>query len=120
MAPWLAAAPCQPETGFREYPRQSSAWLIPTFDLARVADAASRRTLIRVHLNLYWPSDPLDLPFQVDAELLAHVSAHTITQPFQVGGRGLAGVDQEVGVLVGELGRAVQPAAPAGGVDQAP
>ena len=56
----------------------------------------------------------------VDAGFRLHPGADLFAQRFDVGGGGVAGVDQEVAVLLGDLGGAVHQAAAAGFVDQLP
>ena len=49
------------------------------------------------------PADPLDLPVQLNAGLRQDVGAHRLAQAFDVGGGGIAGIDQEIGVRFGNL-----------------
>ena len=49
------------------------------------------------------------LGLQADALLPLHRRAHLVQQPLDVGGRGTAGVDDEVGVLLGDAGPAAAP-----------
>src|SRR5579871_1667014 len=65
-------------------------------------------------------ADALDLPFQRDAGLLQHPLAHEFAQCLDVGGRGLAGVDEEVAMLLGHLRTAKAETAAAGLLDQFP
>src|SRR5262249_30855517 len=65
-------------------------------------------------------SDPLDLPFQLNAGVLLHARAHRLAQRLDVGGAGAAEIDQEVAVHFGNLRIADLESAAAGGVDQLP
>src|SRR3546814_19809410 len=51
---------------------------------------------------------------------LGHPAAHLVAQAFDVGGGGVAGVDQEVAVLLADLGAADGQAAAASVVDEPP
>src|SRR3546814_12594743 len=64
--------------------------------------------------------DAPDLPAQLDAGGLEHPAAHLLAQAFDVGGGGVAGVDQEVAVLLADLGAADGQAAAASVVDEPP
>src|SRR5579872_4832706 len=44
------------------------------------------------------PADAADFPFQHDVELGMHPAAHLFTKAFDVGGGGVAGVDEKIGV----------------------
>src|SRR6476619_1668100 len=61
-----------------------------------------------------------DLPLQGHAAGLANASAHSLAQPLDVLGRGVAVVDQEVAVHLRHLGAADAETAAAGLVDQLP
>ena len=65
-------------------------------------------------------ADAPDLPFQRHAGRREHAAAHFLAQAFDVGGRRVAGVDQEIAVLLRHLRAAAGQAAAAGGVDQFP
>src|SRR5262249_13701122 len=64
--------------------------------------------------------DPLDLPFEGDAGLLDDAAPHLLAEAFEIGGGGVAGIDEEVRVLLRDLGAAAREAAAAGTVDQLP
>src|SRR6185503_6179426 len=59
-------------------------------------------------------------PLQENTELLEHAAAHFFAQPFDVGGRRLARVDQEIRVLLRYLRRTDSEAAAARTIDQLP
>src|ERR1051326_6904143 len=67
-----------------------------------------------------WPANPLDFPFERDAELLPHAGPHIFTESFNVRGGGLAGVDEKIAVLLRNLRRPVLQPPAAGLVDQLP
>ena len=64
--------------------------------------------------------DPADLPFEHDAAAIIHKAAHLFAQSLEIGGGGVAGVDQEIGVLFRNHSAAAGEAAAAGLVDQPP
>src|SRR5262245_47468268 len=63
---------------------------------------------------------PLDLPFQLDAGILAHALSHGLAEGLDVGSGGVATVDQEIAVQLGDLRVADHEATAAGGVDELP
>src|SRR2546423_1730390 len=65
-------------------------------------------------------ADPLDLPFELDAGMLAHARTHGLAQRLDVGGSRAAEVDQEIAVHLGDLRTADREPAAAGGVDELP
>src|SRR5579872_6561782 len=65
-------------------------------------------------------ADPADFPFEDDAELRLDAAADLFAEPFQIGGGRIAGVDQEIGVLLRHHRAAAPQSATAGGVDQPP
>src|SRR5690348_1615369 len=67
-----------------------------------------------------WHTHPLDLPFERDAELLLHASAHALAESFYIRGGCLPGVDEEIAVLLGNLCCPVHEAAAARFIDQLP
>src|SRR5581483_4901319 len=66
------------------------------------------------------PADAADLPFEADAEMLEDAPAHLLAQALDVGGAGVAGVDEEIRVLLRDHGAAAAETAAAGAVDQLP
>src|SRR5262245_12388479 len=70
--------------------------------------------------RLPYHTNPLDLPVEIDAGGLLHAGAHGLAQGLDIGGGGVAEVDQEVAVHLRDLGVADLDAAAAGGVDQLP
>src|SRR5262249_47691762 len=64
--------------------------------------------------------DPLDLPFELDAGILLHALADGFAQALDVGGGGVAGVDQKIAVHLRDLRVTDDEAAAAGGVHQLP
>ena len=106
---------------------------------SRSAEMPPYRTATRVMANRHLPcrgggggvnhdylrlarrnADAVDFPFQRHAGRGEHAAAHFLAQPFEVGGGGAAGVDQEVAVLLRYLRAAAGQAAAAGGIDQLP
>src|SRR3954466_9439156 len=65
-------------------------------------------------------ADPLDLPFELDAGILAHAPAHRLAQRLDVGGGGAAEIDQKIAVHLRNLGGPVFQAAATGGIDELP
>src|SRR6478736_8515986 len=65
-------------------------------------------------------SDPLDLPFELDAGILAYAPAHRLAQRLDVGGGGAAEIDEKIAVHLRDLGGPVFQAAAAGGIDELP
>src|SRR6185437_15632034 len=65
-------------------------------------------------------ADAPDLPFEGDAGRLEDAAPDLLAEAFEVGGRRAAGVDEEIGVLLGDLRAAAREAAAAGAVDQLP
>src|SRR5215469_1815809 len=67
-------------------------------------------------LGRFCHSDPLDLPFQLDAGIFLHAPTHRLAQRLDVGRDGAAEVDQEVAVHFGNLRITDLEPAAAGGV----
>src|SRR5690606_12532732 len=65
-------------------------------------------------------ADPPYLPLQLDSRGFQDAPADFLAQAFQIGGRGGAGVDQEVAVLLRDLGAAPAQAAAAGALHELP
>ena len=82
-------------------------------------DLPSRR-IFRRNGGALRHSDPLDLPFQLDARRLLHAPAHRLAQGLDIRGGGAAEIDQEVAVHLRNLGVAVFQAAAAGGINELP
>src|SRR6476620_12102843 len=82
-------------------------------------DLPSRR-IFRRNGGALRHSDPLELPFELDARRLLHAPAHRLAQSLDIRGGGAAEIDQEVAVHLRNLGVAVFQAAAAGGIDELP
>src|SRR5690242_8363456 len=79
-------------------------------ETSRSADRPPDRTAMRLKVTLLMGRSTagghphaLDFPFQGDAGLLLHPLAHFFAQSFQVCRAGIAGIDQEIGVLLADL-----------------
>jgi hypothetical protein len=48
-------------------------------------------------------SDPLDLPFEIDAGMLLDAPAHRLAQRFDIGGGGAAEIDEKISVHLRHL-----------------
>src|SRR5882724_11262389 len=80
---------------------------------ARMSAAPSRLFLLR-------HPDPLDLPLELDIGGFFHALAHGLAQTLDVGSAGVAEIDQEVAMQLGDLGATEREPAAAGGVDELP
>src|SRR5581483_4095660 len=65
-------------------------------------------------------AEAFDLPFELDAARLLDPRAHRFAEFLDLGAGGVALVDEEVAVHLGDLGVADREPAAAGGVDQLP
>src|SRR5260370_21142350 len=65
-------------------------------------------------------ADALDLPVEDDARILEDAAPHLLAEAFQIRRRRRSGVDQEIGVFLGDLCAAAGEAAATGAVDQLP
>src|ERR1700759_236014 len=65
-------------------------------------------------------ADPLDFPGEFDAGIIFDPLTHGFAQRLDLGGRGIAEIDQEIAMHLGDLRIADAQASAAGGVNQLP
>src|SRR6476646_9075782 len=65
-------------------------------------------------------AEALDLPFKLDAAICLHTCAHRLAELFDVGAGGVALIDEEVAVHLGDMRAANDKASAAGAVDELP
>src|SRR5215472_14425928 len=80
----------------------------------------SARQRVGSWLRLRPHADAADLPFEHDAGRVVYALPHLFAELLEIGGGGVAGIDEEIRVLLRDHGTAALQAAATGSVDQLP